>query len=100
MLLKKWIVIAALLAANTACAQQAKPVSTGKVIFERKCSPCHGKSGAKGLFGAKDLRKSVLSDSDLAHVIANGRKVMPAWQSRLNAAQIAEVVGYIKTLRG
>jgi mono/diheme cytochrome c family protein len=74
-------------------------VASGKYLFERNCTMCHGSNGGKGRFGAADLRRSALSDPDYRQVIANGRRVMPQWKRRLSAGQIDQIIAYIKTLR-
>lgn len=71
----------------------------GKAIFESKCAVCHGRDGGRGRFGAKDLRKSTLDDTQLFNTISNGRAVMPRWKDRLSTDQINDVIVYIKTLR-
>lgn len=73
--------------------------SGGKALFETNCVRCHGTDGARGRFGAKDLRKSTLNDAQLFNTIANGRSVMPSWKNRLSEAQIKDVIVYIKTFR-
>lgn len=74
-------------------------VQNGKGTFENKCAWCHGKDGARGRFGAKDLRQSTLTDLDYFTVIANGKNGMPTWKKRLNNDQIKLVINYIKQFR-
>ncbi|MCL9804319.1 cytochrome c [Flavobacterium amniphilum] len=71
----------------------------GKKLFESKCARCHGKDGTKGLFGAKNLQKSKLTDAEYTKVITNGIAFMPAWKKRLSGDQITEVIHYIKELK-
>ena len=81
---------------------QARPSRmprTGKELFERHCKLCHGKDGAKGFLGAKNLQESQLDDQALYTTIAKGRKVMPAWEKKLDTAELTLVVSYVKTLR-
>ncbi|RZJ25585.1 MAG: cytochrome c, partial [Flavobacterium sp.] len=71
-----------------AFALHANAQSSGKTLFENKCSMCHGKDGARGWFGAKNLRKSSLTDAEYFTIISNGKKVMPTWKTKLDAGQI------------
>lgn len=71
----------------------------GKHHFEKRCTLCHGKQGDRQRFGAKNLRISTLSDSELMILISNGRNRMPSWRSELSENQIREIIVYIKTLR-
>lgn len=71
----------------------------GKELYEKKCAKCHGKDGAKGFFGAANLRISRLDDAGYIKVILSGRNRMPAWQKKLTEGQINLVVLYVKGLR-
>ena len=72
----------------------------GKTLFERNCVRCHGKNGAKGFLGAKNLQKSKLRDEQLTEIIANGKQIMPSWKNKLTAEEISVILAYIKTFRG
>jgi cytochrome c6 len=81
-------------------AQQRPTVAgNGKLIFETHCSKCHGADGARGRFGAKDLRKSVLNDEAYFAIISEGRRFMPRWKNKLTDAERMAVIAYIKTLK-
>lgn len=71
----------------------------GRQLFESKCKRCHGKDGAKGWFGAKNLQLSVLNDAMLFQTISEGKSAMPPWKKKLTAAEIKTIIAYIKTLR-
>lgn len=75
------------------------PPHTGKELFEKHCKQCHGKDGARGLFGAANLQTSRLDDPALYDAIAKGRKIMPAWEKKLDTAELTLVASYAKTLR-
>ncbi|AXY78446.1 cytochrome c [Paraflavitalea soli] len=79
--------------------QKAGPGKTGQELFEKHCKQCHGKDGTRGLFGAKNLQTSQLADEALYTTIARGRKIMPAWEKRMDSAELGLVVAYVKTLR-
>ena len=71
----------------------------GKKLFESKCARCHGKDGTKGLFGAKNLQKSKLTDVEYVKIITNGIAFMPSWKKRLSGEQIDQIIEYIKQLK-
>jgi len=78
----------------------------GKEIFVHKCELCHGSDGAgtavgKGLKVA-DLRSALVqknSDSDLSHVISQGKNGMPAFGNDLSADDIKALVLYVRTFK-
>lgn len=76
-----------------------EPPRTGKELFEKHCKQCHGKDGRRGLFGAANLQTSRLEDPALYVAIAKGRKIMPAWEKKLDTAALQLVASYAKTLR-
>jgi mono/diheme cytochrome c family protein len=73
--------------------------SAGQKLYERHCARCHGKDGAKGSFGAKDLRQSILPDAAIIQQIEKGKGFMPPFRKKLTANEISEVVLYIKSFR-
>jgi cytochrome c6 len=79
--------------------KQDPHLEIGKHLFRKKCAFCHGKSGTKGLFGAKNLQKSILTDQEYFSTISNGKNVMPSWKNKLTEDQINQIIIYIKTLR-
>lgn len=90
-----------------ACSQPEKPAVTsspankilaGKEIFETQCSACHGKYGADGINGAKNLQTSVLTVDQMVQKVNMGGNGMPAFQNMLGAEKINNVVAYIRTL--
>ncbi|WP_276484303.1 c-type cytochrome [Paraflavitalea pollutisoli] len=80
-------------------AQQTATPRTGQELFERHCKQCHGKDGTRGLFGAANLQTSRLEDPALYATIAKGRKIMPAWDRKLDTAELVLVATYAKSLR-
>lgn len=71
----------------------------GRDLYEHHCARCHGADGSRGMFGAKDLRKSLLPDTAIAFQIRNGKRIMPSFKKKFTSDQINEVSAYIKTLR-
>jgi cytochrome c6 len=91
-------------------ASLAVPVlaQTGADTYKAKCAMCHGPDGlaatsmAKMLkvpsFKSPDLIKA--PESQLIEATTNGKNnKMPAYKDKLTAAQIKEVVAYIRTLQ-
>jgi mono/diheme cytochrome c family protein len=77
----------------------------GAAIYTTKCAPCHGADGSgqtpvgKSL-KVRDLRSpevQKLSDAEITRVVADGKGKMP--KSKLEAADIKAVVGFIRTLK-
>ncbi|MGI4887359.1 MAG: c-type cytochrome [Janthinobacterium lividum] len=77
----------------------APPVPPGKTIFQQNCVRCHGANGRLGLNGAHDLTKSNLNAFGRTYLVTNGLGKMPAFKTKLTAAQIAQVVAYSQTLK-
>ena len=83
--------------------QDSFAVQRGAVVFEDNCSSCHGEQ-AQGdrEQGAPDLTDAIWLYGDAPEVIrqtisAGRRGTMPAWASRLDAAEIKEVSIYVHT---
>jgi mono/diheme cytochrome c family protein len=75
----------------------------GADTFKAKCAMCHGADGAgKTSMGTTDLGAAATqskSDADLTGLITNGKGKMPKYDGKLTAAQITDVVTYIRTLK-
>ncbi|MEO8066681.1 MAG: cytochrome c [Flavobacteriales bacterium] len=82
----------------TAMGQPSSP-NAGQQLFETHCARCHGSDGAKGKWGAKDLRTSRLGDAAIMNQVRTGRSIMPSFSKKLNEAEVAEVMRYVKELR-
>lgn len=74
-------------------------VPADKHLFEKKCARCHGTDGAKTLFGIKSLQKSRMEDADIVQIIQNGKRIMPAYKTKLSTEEVNQLKDYIKTLR-
>ena len=101
--------------AGAFAALDPRDVQAGQALFARNCSPCHGESGrgdgasAAG-FGTKpaDLTDGRLMngvpDGFLRNIIENGgpaeglAPTMPPFKALLSAAQVAQVVAYVRSL--
>jgi cytochrome c553 len=74
------------------------PTEAGKQLYVVGCQRCHGSDGQSGYRKAKNLATSRLSDDNLAYIIRNGQKAMPAFDY-LSTDQTQALVTYVKTLR-
>ena len=73
-------------------------------LYKSKCAMCHGADG-KGAtpvgqkLGAHDFASAEVqkeSDADLAQIISKGKNKMPAYEGKLKAEEINDLVGYIR----
>src|ERR1700740_3413631 len=80
----------------------------GKEVFDKKCGVCHyADSDAKkigpglkgiGKRGTFSVNNNKVTDESLRTWIENGDNLMPPFKDVLDAAQIKDVVAYVKTL--
>jgi mono/diheme cytochrome c family protein len=80
----------------------------GKEVFEKKCGICHYADsdakkigpGLKGLSkrGTFTVNNNKVTDENLRTWIENGDSLMPPFKDVLEAAQIKDVIAYVKTL--
>lgn len=79
----------------------AQAAKAGAVVFEENCAACHGDDGGGGYEnGAPDLGDDQWiyggTRGDIYHSVYYGRQgVMPAWEGRLNDAQIRMLTLYL-----
>jgi len=75
--------------------------------YKAKCAACHGASGAGDTMMGKNLKIRDLgsaevqaqSDADLTGIITKGKGKMPAYDGKLSADQIGDIVKWIRTLK-
>ena len=90
----------------------ATNVPAGQAKFQQLCATCHGGAGkGDGPAAAalnpkpKDLSKTTKNDAQLKEVITKGgtanglSPVMPAWGTMLSEEDVANIIGYIRTLK-
>jgi cytochrome c6 len=82
-----------------AALRAAPPVPPGKALFQQNCARCHGANGKLGLNGAHDLTKSNLNAFGRTYLVTNGMGKMPAFKTKLSAAQIEQLVAYSLTFK-
>jgi mono/diheme cytochrome c family protein len=94
------------LAAPAPARADAASAAAGAAVYKDKCMGCHGADGSGSTpmgkaLKAQDLKKPEIQakkDSELAALISNGKGKMPAQKGNLTAAQVGQVVDYIRTL--
>jgi mono/diheme cytochrome c family protein len=82
------------------------PSSAAAGTFAAKCASCHGKDGSGNTtigkkMAVRDLRSADVqkqTDQQLYDATAKGRKKMPAYEKKLSAEQIKDLVTYIRSL--
>lgn len=84
----------------------ARSQSSGEKTYKAKCASCHGPDGAGATAAGKatkardfcsDEVKSE-SDDDWTAIIGKGKNKMPGYEKQLSAAEIKDVVAYVRTL--
>jgi mono/diheme cytochrome c family protein len=75
------------------------PRGRGARIYHMHCTLCHGQDGDLGINGAKDLRASALTRSEVAAIVREGRGLMAAYKHVLNKAEIDAVTDHVMGLR-
>lgn len=80
----------------------------GKLVFEQKCAMCHFADkeekkigpGLKGISkrGTFSVNGNKVTTESLTKWIENGDSQMPGMKDSLDAAQIKDVVAYVRTL--
>jgi mono/diheme cytochrome c family protein len=98
----RWLTTAAF-AATVFCAQAG---AAGDATFKAKCVGCHGADGGGDTalgkkFKLRDLRSADVqkqSDGALQEFISTGKAPMPAFGKTLEAAQLQELVAYIRSI--
>ena len=81
--------------------------ASGADTYTSKCQMCHAADGSGSTPAGKALKAIPFSSPDIvkesdAELIAsttNGKGKMPAFSGKLKAAQIKDVVAYIRTLQ-
>jgi mono/diheme cytochrome c family protein len=86
----------------------AAAVARGKGIFDKSCAVCHYADsdakkigpGLKGLSkrGTFSVNSNKVTDENLKAWIENGDQLMPPFKDSMEAAQIKDLIAYVKTL--
>ena len=74
-------------------------VPLGEELYALHCASCHGESGDLGVSGAKNLKTTALSISEIKHIIKTGKNAMPSFRGVLGSeSHIDSVSRYVTTL--
>ncbi|MBZ5651188.1 MAG: cytochrome c [Acidobacteriia bacterium] len=99
-------VMFAMLAAGLALWSTPAGADDAAATYKAKCAMCHGADG-KGdtpvgkKMGIRDLTSAdvqKMSDEELITITTKGKNKMPGYENKLSAAQIKDVVAYIRQL--
>ena len=79
----------------------------GAALYKSKCASCHGPDGSGQTAVGKSMKLKDLRDAevqkqtaaDFAKIIADGKGKMPAYKSKMTAAEIDAVAAFLKTLK-
>lgn len=80
----------------------ADDIAAGKAIFLKSCAACHKETGA-GEVGPNLTDNYWMHGGDIKSIfktIRYGINAMPQWQSTYSNKQIAQVAGFVKSLKG
>jgi mono/diheme cytochrome c family protein len=83
--------------APPASASSSAAAPDGATLFAQNCAGCHGDAG-KGGKRAPTLAGGHKAADQVASIVAKGKGKMPAFGTRLKAAEIDEVAKYVSTL--
>jgi mono/diheme cytochrome c family protein len=95
-----------LLTARFLPARSPADQAAGATTFKAKCVACHGSDGSGNTpmgqkMKVRDLRSPDVqkqSDDELTAIITNGKPPMPGYGKSLNAADIRQLVTYIRSI--
>lgn len=84
---------------NEPVANAKVEVSESQILFEQKCSLCHGNDGTAGIGNAANLQTSKADSATSLQIITDGKGSMPPFKSQFSEQQIHKLVGYVFSLR-
>ncbi|HEY0764419.1 MAG TPA: cytochrome c [Pyrinomonadaceae bacterium] len=84
--------------------------AAAKANYAKNCEACHGPDATGGLVKVDNKQIKVPSwksehaikhtDEQITKMITNGEEEMPAFKDKLSAAEIAEMVRYVRKVQG
>jgi mono/diheme cytochrome c family protein len=91
---------------SPAAAQGSSHTLPGEVTFKTRCALCHGEDATGNTKLGKQLKApnlhspevQKLSHDELTQVISKGKSSMPAFGEQLSAAEIEQIIAYVRTL--
>ena len=88
-----------LLVASTSLVHAGDPMK-GKVLYEPRCSGCHGLDGTPQVAEIPNFKMGqglMKSDQQLLTFIQNGKGVMPGFKGILTDAEIRDIIAHLRT---
>ena len=87
------------------CITEAK-AQDANALYKAKCVMCHGADGkgatpagkSTGVRSFSSLEVQKENDAELAQITTKGKGKMPAYENKLTAPQITELVAYVREL--
>ena len=71
----------------------------GQELYALHCASCHGESGDLGLSGAKNLKTSALTITEIKDIIKSGKNGMPSFRGIIGTGHnIDSVANYVRNL--
>ena len=84
---------------NTTSTGEEEKLS-GRLLYLKHCTICHGDDGKLGLSGATDLSLSRMSMGQIIQRIEEGKNAMPPMKEQLGSKEnVQKVADYLLTLR-
>jgi mono/diheme cytochrome c family protein len=107
---KPWIVPEAAAKKSNPVKSDAESLKTGKELWAKHCSSCHGKTGAGDGSKAAQLETEMMdftteavqkqSDGSMFFKIQGGRDEMPTFKKKIpDETEIWSVINYVRTLK-
>jgi mono/diheme cytochrome c family protein len=91
---------------GSGCADECDEVLTtadkdpikGQVVYDNRCSTCHGKEGFGGSGPDLHERLPLLTSCEIVDTVRMGPGVMPAWsKSDIDTPELANLIGFMTT---
>jgi mono/diheme cytochrome c family protein len=86
------------------------PFAAAKANYTKNCEPCHGPNAEGGPVKVDNKTIKVPSlksdhaikhtDDQITKMITNGEEAMPAFKDKMTAAEIADMVKYVRKVQG
>ena len=80
--------------------------ATARANYQKNCEGCHGETGEGGLVKVENKRIKVPSlkadhalkhtDEQITKMITNGEEEMPSFKDKMSAAEISDLVKYVR----
>ena len=102
------LILTLLLGLSLVTGQEKQTILSGKQVYEKKCASCHGKQG-EGVAKMATILKTKIRDvrgrpvttdtlSAWKKMTADGKGKMPAFKTKMSAAEIDSSLAYMQLL--